>query len=65
MRLGVDVIFHAVVNIPDVVVTHTPGGAETVKKEVADRLTAEMAIKYGKQVSIKAEILEDSSEPTD
>jgi len=59
MKIKVNIIYSALVTIPDIVAEHTPGGAETVLKEVRDKLKTEMAMKYGKDVSVEAELLEE------
>jgi len=62
MKIKVDITFSAVVVIPKLIVDNTPGGADTVLKEVKDRLTAEMAIKHGKDVKVEANVLEEKDE---
>jgi hypothetical protein len=59
MKLKAKICFNAEVEVPQIVVDNTPGGIEAVKKMFSDRLSAEMAVKFGKAVEVEITTYEE------
>jgi hypothetical protein len=62
MKLKAKICFNAEIDVPQIVVDNTPGGVEAIKKVFADRLSVEMALKFGKAVDVEITVPEEREE---
>lgn len=65
VKIAVDVTLRMVMSIPKIVVDATPGGIETVMREVKNRMLADMAVKHGKSVTVETSLLEEKEDNED
>lgn len=58
MKVKVIFTFNSVITIPDILAEKTEGGIPTVIKELTEQMKLAMGLKYGKEVEVKAEVVD-------
>jgi hypothetical protein len=58
MKVKLTFTFNAVVDIPDILVEKAEGGIPKVVTELAEEMRTSMALKYGKEVEVTAEVID-------